>query len=142
MKFEKNFFNVIVCGGRNYENKENVYSLLDIVNAKLQNNNKILNQNTKLKIINGGANGADFLSKCWAKDRGIDIEIFLADWNTYGKYAGPLRNKLMFDSSNPEMIVAFNGGKGTKHMIELALDNEYILEDLTEHQECKILYKY
>lgn len=142
MKSERNFFNVIVCGGRNYKNQENVYSILDIINQKIKNNCAIFENNTELKIINGGADGADLLSKFWARDRNVQLDIFLADWTTYGKSAGPIRNKLMFDSSNPHMIVAFNGGKGTKNMITLALDNGYILEDLTKEYECKILYKY
>lgn len=142
MKFEDNYYNVIVCGGRNYKNKENVYSILDTVNENIKNNKEFFQNNTELKIINGGANGADLLSKLWAKDREVQLEVFLADWNAYGKFAGPLRNKLMFESSKPEIIIAFNGGKGTKNMIELALDDGYALEDLTKTHECKILYKY
>lgn len=144
MKSNKNYYNVIVCGGRNYNNKENVYSILDIINSKLKNNDTILKNNNsfELKIVNGGADGADLLSKFWARDRKVELEIFLADWKTYGKKAGPLRNKLMFDVTNPQIIVAFNGGKGTQNMIELALNNGYILEDLTTEHECKILYKY
>jgi hypothetical protein len=48
-----------------------------------------------------------------------------ADWDRYGKGAGPIRNKQMLDE-NPdiEMVIAFHtnltNSKGTKNMIDRA----------------------
>lgn len=44
-----------------------------------------------------------------------------ADWASYGKAAGPIRNKTMIDSI-PQLVLAFqwNNSKGTQHAINLA----------------------
>ena len=140
-KMTDKFFTVLVCGGRKYNNQKNVFDILDDVKQTIENNNNILNDNMSLKIVNGGAKGADDISTKWAKQNNIYIDIFMADWKTHGVSAGPIRNRLMFETSKPNIIIAFNGGPGTKNMIELALRNQYIKEDLTEDKECQILYQ-
>lgn len=44
------------------------------------------------KIVTGDAKGADAMAQRWAKSNGIPCEVFKADWYTYGRKAGPLRN--------------------------------------------------
>ena len=65
--------------------------------------------------------GADGLGERWAKDNGVTIHPFPVDWKIHGKYAGPIRNKLM--AMEAEALIAFWDGKskGTKNMIETAL---------------------
>lgn len=46
-------------------------------------------------IISGAAHGADELGERYAAERGYRLVRFKADWNTYGKAAGPMRNKQM-----------------------------------------------
>lgn len=53
----------------------------------------------------------------WASDRHLITETYLADWNTHGNSAGPIRNKQMLDEGKPDLILAFPGGKGTADMI-------------------------
>jgi hypothetical protein len=98
---------VCVCGGRNYNDKLLLYKTLD----------KFLNVRNDFIIINGDAAGADRLSTEWAKERNIKYELFPADWKTYKKAAGPIRNKQMIDS-HIDLLIAFPGGNGTKNMIE------------------------
>lgn len=136
-----NYFTVLICGGRYYNNIDNVYNILDEVKNTIDTNNSILNSNQSLKIVNGGAKGADKLSTLWAKENNIHIDIFEADWTIHGKAAGPIRNRLMFETSKPDIIIAFNGGNGTKNMIQLALTHGYLKEDLIEDKECQILYR-
>ena len=54
------------------------------------------------------------------KSKVIKIKYFPADWNTYGKSAGFVRNIEM--AENATALIAFWDGKssGTKHMIETA----------------------
>jgi hypothetical protein len=70
--------------------------------------------------LNGGAKGADSYGEYYAKERGIPVTIFLPDWNTYGKKAGYIRNKLIVESS--DLVIAFwdRVSKGTKHSIDIA----------------------
>lgn len=50
---------------------------------------------TITEVVCGGAAGADTLGKDWAILRGIPVKIFMADWETHGKAAGPIRNTEM-----------------------------------------------
>jgi len=40
-----------------------------------------------------------------------------ADWETYGRAAGPIRNQKMLDSEQINLCVAFPGGAGTADMV-------------------------
>jgi hypothetical protein len=82
-----------------------------------------------IRIISGTARGADQLGERFAKDKGLELTRMAADWDTYGKRAGYIRNEQMAKFSvkdgNYGMLVAFWDGvsKGTKHMIDLATKN-------------------
>jgi len=71
-------------------------------------------------IISGGAKGVDTLGEQIARQYNIPLEIYPADWDTYGKSAGYKRNELM--ASKAEGLVAIWDGqsRGTKHMIDIA----------------------
>lgn len=71
-------------------------------------------------IISGCAKGADSLGEDWAVVNWAGLKRFPADWNTHGKKAGILRNIQMLEEGKPDLVVAFPGGRGTAHMIEIA----------------------
>jgi hypothetical protein len=73
-------------------------------------------------IISGGAIGADQLGAKYAKDNDIQLIVYPADWNKYGKSAGYKRNKLIVEDS--DVIIAFWDGisPGTEHTINLCKD--------------------
>lgn len=48
-------------------------------------------------IVSGGAYGTDTLAKRYAADRHYAYKEFPADWDTYGKRAGYIRNRLMHE---------------------------------------------
>lgn len=75
-----------------------------------------------LTVIEGGAKGADFLAKVWAKWLGVKIEEYPAEWDEYGKGAGPIRNKQMLDEGKPDLVIAFlaENSRGTQNMIDQA----------------------
>ena len=52
--------------------------------------------------------------------KGFEVKIIQADWQKYGKRAGPIRNKEMADYA--DTLIAFWDGqsRGTKNMIETA----------------------
>lgn len=56
----------------------------------------------------------------FAKWKGIPVKTFRADWGKYGKSAGPRRNKQMLDEGRPDLVVAFEGGRGTADMVKQA----------------------
>lgn len=100
---------VIVAGSRNYKNKDFIYKKLD----------EILKAFDDVEIVEGGANGVDFYAKQYAIDRGIPYVEFPANWDLYGRKAGPLRNGEMAHYSDA-LIAFYNGSKGTKNMINTA----------------------
>jgi hypothetical protein len=72
-------------------------------------------------IIHGKARkGADQFAAYWGNRMMIDVRPFPADWRTYGKAAGPIRNQRMIDEGKPDLVIAFPGGRGTADMIRRA----------------------
>ena len=104
---------IVVAGSREYTNYNEAKKFIDKCISRIRKNNKII-------IISGGARGADTLGEEYAKENGFKIERYLADWETYGKSAGPIRNKMMAQNCN--YVICFWDGKsaGTKTMIEYA----------------------
>ena len=103
--------NVIICGGRHYDNRMLVQQTLKT----------IMNKYGEFVVIHGGATGADTLAGEEATKLGLVVKVYPADWSTYGKRAGYLRNKKMLTDGKADAVVAFNGGRGTAMMKLLAV---------------------
>lgn len=98
---------ILVCGGREFDDWQILCYELD----KLRHKHQIS------QIIEGGAKGADFLSRVWAKWNGISFTEYPADWKRHGKAAGGIRNQQMLDEGMPDIVLAFPGGRGTADMV-------------------------
>lgn len=94
--------------GRNFADRALVMTTLDKIAEE---------RGPVVMVIQGGATGADALADDWACRRGIKSVAFKADWMTHGKGAGPIRNQRMLDAGQPDLVVAFEGGRGTADMI-------------------------
>lgn len=101
---------VLVCGGRNYGDKDRVFAVLDTYH----------NEAGIDVLIEGGARGADQLASRWAVNRGVDGECYEADWENHGSFAGPMRNTRMLNEGKPDLVIAFPGGRGTADMVKKA----------------------
>ena len=112
---------VLVCGGRDYEDRDHVYRVLDAYLARI---------GPDMLLINGGAPGADTLAREWAVDRRVDHLTLYAKWDLFGRSAGPIRNRRMA-KKKPKLVLAFHPNlaqsKGTRDMIKVAqkLDIKY-----------------
>ena len=106
---------VIVCGSRSISDKQYIFEALD----------KLLKDYDDVEIISGHARGVDTIAEAYAKERAIPLVVFSADWEQYGRAAGPIRNKemLQFAMSAEPLVISFWDGKsrGTKNMMLLAL---------------------
>lgn len=107
-------FRILVCGGREYNDRERVRRILDAVLEGIRSAGK------DACIIHGNARGADLLADQYAREKSLKVLSFPADWNTYGNRAGPIRNKQMLDEGKPDAVIAFPGGTGTRNMVILA----------------------
>lgn len=99
---------ILVCGDRNWSDY-----------AKIRN---VLGEYpSDSVVIHGGCRGADVIAGFVAKELGMTVIVFKAEWNKYGLSAGPIRNKKMLDEGNPNIVIAFHSdianSKGTKNMI-------------------------
>lgn len=110
---------ILVCGGRDYDNYEHVKRVMDSLKS----------QHTEFILIEGGASGADTLSRIWANNVGIKCETYTANWSRDGRSAGPIRNELML-STGINLVVAFPGGRGTNHMVTIARRDNVPVMDL------------
>ena len=105
-------FKVIIAGGRDFNDYNLLKSKCDFYLSKI---------NEEIEVVCGGAKGADSLGERYAKEKGLNISYFYADWDLYGKSAGYRRNAEM--GNYADALIAFWDGrsKGTKHMIDYAL---------------------
>lgn len=74
------------------------------------------------EVVSGTARGVDELGERWAKNYGIPVKQFPAQWSEFGKVAGMIRNSRM--ANYADGLIAFWDGnsRGTKHMIDTAID--------------------
>ena len=103
---------VIVAGGRDFSD----YDLL-----KQTLNRLLMYKLPNVEIVCGKARGADTLGECYAKELGLPIAYFPADWDQFGKAAGYIRNKEMAKYADACVIFWDGQSKGSKHMYDLAL---------------------
>ena len=76
-----------------------------------------------VEIISGGARGVDLIGEDVVRKHGWKIKCFPAEWELYGKSAGPIRNKQMAEYAAPDgvLIAVWDGNSpGTRNMIQCA----------------------
>ena len=109
-----NDLRIIVAGSRTF----NDYDLLESTLSDY------LKENNNVTIISGAAKGADQLGERFARKYRYNLKYFPAQWDMYGKSAGPIRNRKMaeYAAEGHGILFAFWDGnsRGTKSMIELA----------------------
>lgn len=111
---------VLICGSRDWADYEAVATVLAGLDDQADSR-----PDRHLVVIEGGAKGADACAAAWceANKDYVGHERFPADWETYGKSAGPVRNREMLEQGKPEIVWAFKThveSRGTNHMVNLA----------------------
>ena len=106
----------IIAGSRNFT----YYQMLEKNVMRVFEREHISNP----QIISGHARGTDMLGELFAHEHYLDLKIFPAQWEKYGKSAGSIRNNDMATYASEEngMLIAFWDGKskGTHNMIDTA----------------------
>jgi predicted Rossmann-fold nucleotide-binding protein len=103
---------VIVCGGRDFRSPAQVWKELDALHAELG----------FTALMQGGATGVDAFAREWAARKPeVHRYVCRAEWDKYGKGAGPRRNARMLEWK-PDLVIAFPGGIGTENMVKQATD--------------------
>ena len=78
-------------------------------------------------VVHGDCRGADKMAGHVAKELGLKVEAYPADWSQ-GRKAGPMRNKAMLqrilEGDGPRKVIAFHrdiaNSKGTADMVKRA----------------------
>lgn len=104
---------IVIAGCRNYNNYYEAKDYIDFCIREIKKNNTIV-------ILSGGCRGADAIGERYAIENGYEIRKFVANWDKYGKAAGPIRNEQM--AKEADYIICFwdYESRGTKSMIEYA----------------------
>lgn len=105
---------VLICGSRGWHDPNPITAMIagyDMLSD---------GRSERLTIIHGDAPGADKMAGRIGKQWGAEVVPEPADWDRYGKGAGPKRNEKMLRDHKPEVILAFrSAGKsnGTDDMV-------------------------
>lgn len=116
-------YKVLICGARDYYDYYTQDEAEDFVKSCLLS---LLDPPEKEDVIfiTGMARGADRVPvRMLDEDREWGgLERYYAEWDKYGKRAGPLRNIRMLEEGKPNMVIAFPTptSKGTWHMVKIA----------------------
>ena len=104
---------IVIAGCREYNDYNVAKEFIDLCLGSLNNHKDIV-------ILSGGARGADELGLRYAVENSLKTEVYRADWEMYGRAAGPKRNEQM--AKKCDIVICFWDGKsrGTKSMIDYA----------------------
>ncbi len=69
------------------------------------------------EVVSGAARGADTLGETWARNNGVKVSTFHAEWYELGKKAGMLRNSAMAGSADGLIAIWDGRSVGTADMI-------------------------
>ena len=107
-------FRLVVAGSRSFSDYERMAADLDRL---------LVNRLPAVEIVCGGCpSGADDLAIRYANDRRLALRIFKAEWSTFGRPAGPLRNAKMVEYGDAVIVYWDGQSPGTASMIKCAQD--------------------
>ncbi len=106
---------IVVAGSRDYADYAQAKEFIDLCIRDIR-------EKYTLIFVSGGCQGADRLGERYASENGYEVERYPAEWEKYGKSAGPRRNRQMAQVS--DYVICFWDGtsRGTKSMIDCALE--------------------
>jgi hypothetical protein len=70
------------------------------------------------EVVCGCAIGVDRIGQTWAIANGISVKEMCADWELYGRSAGPIRNAKMADYADAAIIIWNGKSPGSLNMIK------------------------
>ena len=101
---------VLVCSGRDFDDDYKVGATLNLLHR----------ESPISVLIHGAAKGADSLAGRWARENNIAVREFPPQWNIHGRATGPRRNRQMLVEGEPDLVLAFQGGRSTALVVQFA----------------------
>jgi hypothetical protein len=104
---------LLVCGSRDWKDRG---AIADVLAAHVA-------AEPDVRVVTGGARGADTIAHDYAMSIGLATKVMPADWDRLGKRAGYVRNEAMLDllveracDGHAVAVEAFtDGSPGTQH---------------------------
>lgn len=118
--------NIAIVGSRSWKTPGVIHATIDRLRGKYP----------ELTIISGGARGVDRIAAAYAREQGVNIVEYHADWRRHGRKAGPIRNRHIVAAAD-EVIAFWDGvSPGTRITLKLAklkgIPVEIVLSETTE----------
>jgi len=95
----------IIAGSRNIEEYQAILDAVEASGFEIT------------EVVSGGAKGVDSLGERYGLEKGIPVKVFPADWESYGRKAGIMRNKEMAAYAEALIAVWDGTSPGTHNMI-------------------------
>lgn len=101
---------ILVCGSRYWTDRDIIREALEL-------------QPRDSVVVHGAARGADRIAGEVARELGMAVQEYPADWHLYGRKAGMIRNQAMLVPA-PDIVLAFTSNlptsRGTADMVARA----------------------
>lgn len=99
---------VIIAGSRHMP-----FSMFHLIDEAVKKSNFQVTE-----VVCGLARGADMFGGKWAVNNSIPVKTFPADWDEYGKAAGPIRNQQMAEYADALIVFIWDGSRGSADMLK------------------------
>lgn len=130
-----NVCTLAIVGSRNFNDYDAFCDKLNMFVASIGGIQKIN------KIVSGGAGGADKMAERFARENKIELQVFAADWNRYGRAAGPMRNSQIVEAATHMVAFPSKDGRGTQDSLRKARKKmptanivEHVVEEIVQNK--------
>lgn len=128
-------FKVIISGPKEFKDYEFLKTECDRILSR-----KLEDPDVKVTIMSGCSGGVENLGERYAKEKGLTVQTFPADWNKLGKKAGILRHKRMAKESNACILFFMSDGgetmnRITKTLLSIAKEEKLLIREIDYKRE-------
>lgn len=123
-------FKVIISGPKEFKDYEFLKTECDRILSR-----KLVDPDVKVTIMSGCSDGVENLGERYAKEKGLTVQTFPADWNRLGKKAGIMRHKRMAKESNACILFFMSDGgetmnRITKTLLSIAKEEKLLIREI------------
>ncbi len=108
---------IIIAGNRHYSDYDEAKRFVEKCLKQIGEADTVI-------VMSGACRGADRLGELMAREKGWKCELYPAEWEKYGKSAGPRRNKVMVELCDAVICFWDGKSKGTASLIRFAKESK------------------